>query len=167
VEIFLPPQLFLDKSYSDYNKGLVQSLSLSCLVNIVVYILYLQEIHSIIESQSCFLLLSFDTSFVIIVISSLSLLSSTSNCYQCTVFEFRVLILIVSFILNIDGYFDIEVYLIFEYSKSIMHTFCYLSRFLFFSTFVGVVGRYRNVYIYIFIYLYISKPTCYRKPAYC
>ena len=46
-----------------------------------------------------------------------------------------------------DGYFDIEVYLISEYSKTTMHTFCYLSRFLFSSPFQVLFGCYMNACI--------------------
>jgi hypothetical protein len=53
-----------------------------------------------------------------------------------------------------DGYFDIEVYLISEYSKTTMHTFCYLSRFLFSSTFAGVVWV---LYECMYRYRYLSR----------
>jgi hypothetical protein len=90
--------------------------------------------------------------------ASLSLLSSIFICYQCTVFEFRALILIVSFILNMDGYFDIEVYLIFEYSKITMHIplLSLLFPFLFYfcrCCLGAILMCYMNAYIYIYIYI--------------
>ena len=43
-------------------------------------------------------MLSFDTSFVIIAIASLPLLSSVFNCYHCTVIEFRLSVIILWYI---------------------------------------------------------------------
>ena len=55
-----------------------------------------------------------------------------------------------------DGYFEIEVYLIFEYSKTIMHTFVVSLLFPFLFYFcrccLGVILMcYMNVYVYIYL----------------
>jgi hypothetical protein len=68
------------------------------------------------------------------------------------VFEFRALILIVPFT-EYGWLFDIEVYLIFEYSMTTMHPFVISPVSVSFLLLQVLFGCYMNMYICIYIYL--------------
>lgn len=81
-------------------------------------------------------------------------------------FEFRALILIVSFT-EYGWLFDIEVYLIFEYSMTTMHPFVISPVSFSFLLLQVLFGYYINVlyeYVYIYVYIYLSRDVAESQP---